>query len=340
MKNLRIALLTLGALALMAAGVLINGNQINPASNISIWNLAATYGVTGSTGTFTGALSALSGAFSGGVTASSGTFTATGTGQYSVQASSSILVQNGTVNAPYFIGNGSLLTGIVAQIWSGGTVANTSTFQSSVTVQGNFGAPTINSSSTYSGTGTITNAWSWLSGSSITMGSGSAFNLQAGSTATFVCSSCTITGTPLIENGYATGNPAATQSAMSNVVHTFWLKSVDGVTQSSGTAMAYQMSGNTGGSDFLEITSTTTTGLPFCILQATCVPGTMCLCASGVVRANAITTCAAGDQVTTTTTRGQLTGASGSIGTGAIMGVCLTSSAAGGPGYVSVWAFP
>jgi hypothetical protein len=184
MKNLRIALFIVGALALMAAGVLINGNQINPASNISIWNLAATYGVTGSTGTFTGALSALSGAFSGSVTASSGTFTATGGTQYSIQTSSGILINAGSINAPYHIGNGSLLTGIIAQIWNGGTVSNTSTFQSSVTVQGNFGAPTINSSSTYSGTGTITNAWSWLSGSAINVGSGSAFTLQAGSTGT------------------------------------------------------------------------------------------------------------------------------------------------------------
>lgn len=104
---MRILALLLLCASAHAAGVQINGNQINPASSITISSLTAT-NVGGST--------------------------------YSIRSSSGINVLAGVVNAPAFIGNGSQLTGIIATVLPSSvaytTTPNVFTASQSITAAG------------------------------------------------------------------------------------------------------------------------------------------------------------------------------------------------------------
>ncbi|MDO8630768.1 MAG: hypothetical protein Q7R41_09760, partial [Phycisphaerales bacterium] len=78
---------------------------------------------------------------SGGIRSSSGTFTATGATQYSVETSSGILVGAGGVTAPFFVGDGSALTGIATSdntkvAKTGDFMSGQLTTESTMTVKG------------------------------------------------------------------------------------------------------------------------------------------------------------------------------------------------------------
>jgi len=66
---------------------------------------------------------------------------------------------SGTVNAASFVGNGSGLTNITASVFSGGTVANATTFSSTVTFNGNMSTNNTAVFSMGSGTRQMLNLW-------------------------------------------------------------------------------------------------------------------------------------------------------------------------------------
>ena len=74
--------------------------------------IIATSSITAQGNLYAPSLFATSATISQGLTSSTGTFTATGWTQYSLQTSSGIKVNGGLVDAPFYVGDGSQLTGV------------------------------------------------------------------------------------------------------------------------------------------------------------------------------------------------------------------------------------
>lgn len=155
-------------------GLSKSGNTISLITPVSAANLVSTVAYTTVANTFSAAagntftygVTAGSMSVVNGLTASSGTFTASGTTQYSVQTTSGITVANGGVVAPFFVGNGSALTGLPAA--GGGAVL--------IATQVFSGGNTFLSQSTFSGT--LFLSPSLVTGQEIWVGSGTLFNVS------------------------------------------------------------------------------------------------------------------------------------------------------------------
>jgi hypothetical protein len=138
-------------------------------------------------------------------------------------------------------------------------------------------------------------------------------------------------------DGFAVGTTTGTPAPVWEI-----MQSMDGVTQSSGTAVAIYMSANSGLPTDYEVFSTTNStagSFPMGILlDNNCAPKSYCRVAvHGLVRASQIDNggCTSSNQIIQSSNRGEAR-ASGS-GNPMAMGVCVGTSANGGPGWIRLW---
>lgn len=324
MKNLRIALLTLGALALMAAGVLINGNQINPQSGINI----STMTVTGATGITATTNVNAGGEFIGPGTGLTGTAASLQAGTAAALAAAPSLCSAGNYplgiaangNAQSCSNSGILSAGInkVIAVWSGASTiiagSGASGVQAMADAAGNWllylstaGAQSLTASP---GTAYVPAAGGLNVAYGVTAGTGTVTGtLNVGGAVSEAGFTSTSSGT--VQSQLQVGSPTSTVlSSMGQII--IPMKSIDGVTQSSGCVVMYQMSANTGlSTDALEFTSTATAnnGAFGILLDNNCAPGSICrIGVKGIFRSTLGSgNCGAANNVGTSSTRCQLT---------------------------------